>query len=140
MGASPLTIAGQSTHRTRFSVSNLGKVPENCDGGSAGRLSGHTGHASAGGGMRARRRARIRRGAGWMLRYYLGVVRSALSFPEIEHNIPATLGVSAILPTVPLKAAEWLAYSAETITAEEALACISHTGRVLHRAGVQGWF
>jgi len=44
-----------------------------------------------------------------------------LAFPEIEHNIPATLGVSAILPTVPLKAAEWLAYSAETITAEQAL-------------------
>lgn len=29
------------------------------------------------------------------------------AFPEIEHNIPATLGVSAVLSMVPLKAAKW---------------------------------
>jgi enoyl-CoA hydratase/carnithine racemase len=58
-------------------------------------------------------------------------------FPEIEHNIPATLGVSAVLPTVPLKAAKWLAYSAETISAEEALA-FGPASKVLPAEGFLG--
>ena len=59
------------------------------------------------------------------------------AFPEIEHNIPATLGVSAVLPTVPLKAAKWLAYSAATITAEEALA-VGLASKVLPAEGFSG--
>jgi len=59
------------------------------------------------------------------------------AFPEIVHNIPATLGVSAVLPTVPLKAAKWLAYSAETITAEEALA-VGLASKVLPAEGFAG--
>jgi enoyl-CoA hydratase/carnithine racemase len=59
------------------------------------------------------------------------------AFPEIEHNIPATLGVSAVLPTVPLKAAKWLAYSGETITAEEALA-VGLASKVLPAEGFVG--
>jgi enoyl-CoA hydratase/carnithine racemase len=59
------------------------------------------------------------------------------AFPEIEHNIPATLGVSAVLPTIPLKAAKWLAYSAETINAEEALA-VGLASKVLPAEGFPG--
>jgi enoyl-CoA hydratase/carnithine racemase len=59
------------------------------------------------------------------------------AFPEIEHNIPATLGVSAVLPTVPLKAAKWLAYSAEIITAEKALA-VGLASKVLPAEGFAG--
>jgi enoyl-CoA hydratase/carnithine racemase len=59
------------------------------------------------------------------------------AFPEIEHNIPATLGVSAVLPTVPLKAAKWLAYSAETITAEQALA-VGLASKILPAEGFPG--
>jgi enoyl-CoA hydratase/carnithine racemase len=59
------------------------------------------------------------------------------AFPEIEHNIPATLGVSAVLPTVPLKAAKWLAYSGETITAEEALA-VGLASKILPSEGFSG--
>jgi enoyl-CoA hydratase/carnithine racemase len=59
------------------------------------------------------------------------------AFPEIEHNIPATLGISAILPTVSLKAAKWLAYSAETISAEEALA-VGLASKVLPAEGFSG--
>jgi enoyl-CoA hydratase/carnithine racemase len=59
------------------------------------------------------------------------------AFPEIEHNIPATLGVSAVLSTVPLKAAKWLAYSAETITAEQALA-VGLASKVLPAEGFTG--
>jgi enoyl-CoA hydratase/carnithine racemase len=59
------------------------------------------------------------------------------AFPEIEHNIPATLGVSAVLSTVPLKAAKWLAYSAETISAEEALA-VGLASKILPAEGFTG--
>jgi enoyl-CoA hydratase/carnithine racemase len=59
------------------------------------------------------------------------------AFPEIEHNIPATLGVSAVLCTVPLKAAKWLAYSGETITAEEALA-VGLASKILPAEGFTG--
>jgi enoyl-CoA hydratase/carnithine racemase len=59
------------------------------------------------------------------------------AFPEIEKNIPATLGLSAVLPTVPLKAAKWLAYSAETISAEEALA-VGLASKVLPADGFSG--
>jgi enoyl-CoA hydratase/carnithine racemase len=59
------------------------------------------------------------------------------AFPEIEHNIPATLGVSAVLSMVPLKAAKWLAYSAETITAEGALA-VGLASKILPAEGFPG--
>jgi enoyl-CoA hydratase/carnithine racemase len=59
------------------------------------------------------------------------------AFPEIEHNIPATLGVSAVLSTVPLKAAKWLAFSAETISAEEALA-VGLASKILPAEGFTG--
>jgi methylglutaconyl-CoA hydratase len=48
---------------------------------------------------------------------------AAMSFPEIEHNIPPALGMAATLCVVPPKALAWLVYSAEQISAERAVAC-----------------
>ena len=43
------------------------------------------------------------------------------ALPEIRHSIPATLAISALLHKLPAKALAHLVYSAETISAEEAL-------------------
>jgi enoyl-CoA hydratase len=42
--------------------------------------------------------------------------------PEMAHDLPPTLAMSALLPRVPKKALAWLVYSMEEIDAERALA------------------
>ncbi|MFM1813487.1 MAG: hypothetical protein RLZ98_182 [Pseudomonadota bacterium] len=43
------------------------------------------------------------------------------SFPEIKHNIPPTLAMSAVLKKVPAKALSYLIYSGSEISAQEAV-------------------
>lgn len=45
------------------------------------------------------------------------------AFPEITHNIPPTLAMSTLVRKVPPKALAFLIYSANEISAEEAVAC-----------------
>ncbi len=44
------------------------------------------------------------------------------AFPEIEHDIPPTMAICAALGKVPPKALNYLIYSAERVTAEQAVA------------------
>lgn len=58
---------------------------------------------------------------------------ATFSLPEIEHGIPPTLAISGIKGQVGAKAISWLVYSAETISAAEAVGCgIAST--VIHAA------
>jgi enoyl-CoA hydratase/carnithine racemase len=49
--------------------------------------------------------------------------KAAFALPEIEHGIPPTLAISGIKGHVAAKAISWLVYSAETISATEAVSC-----------------
>lgn len=48
---------------------------------------------------------------------------ATFALPEIEHGIPPTLAISGIKGHVGAKAISWLVYSAETISAAEAVGC-----------------
>lgn len=47
--------------------------------------------------------------------------RARFSFPEIEHNIPPTLAISGVMSKVPQKALSYLVYSAEDVSAADAV-------------------
>lgn len=49
--------------------------------------------------------------------------QATFALPEIEHGIPPTLAISGIKGQVAPKAISWLVYSAETISAEQAVGC-----------------
>lgn len=49
--------------------------------------------------------------------------KATFALPEIEHGIPPTLAISGIKGQVAPKAISWLVYSAETISAEQAVGC-----------------
>jgi enoyl-CoA hydratase/carnithine racemase len=48
--------------------------------------------------------------------------KAHMGFPEIEHNIPPSLAMSAAMQCVPPKALMWLVYSAEKVDAATAVA------------------
>ncbi len=51
----------------------------------------------------------------------LAAEEAKFSFPEIKHNIPPTLAMSAVLKKVPAKALSYLIYSGAEISAQEAV-------------------
>ncbi|MGP0093963.1 MAG: enoyl-CoA hydratase/isomerase family protein [Xanthobacteraceae bacterium] len=53
----------------------------------------------------------------------LAAKAARFSFPEIGHNIPPTLAMSTLIRKVPPKMLSFLIYSAQEISAEEAVAC-----------------
>jgi enoyl-CoA hydratase len=58
------------------------------------------------------------------------------SFTEIKHGIPPTMAMAAVLRNVPAKALTYLIYSAQEVSASEAVA-FGLASRVLPRAGFE---